>query len=162
MNDTISKISYPAMILYVYNIIDGSNISDCSSGMRLKFSQKSWNCDFSVIPDFQSTYILLEMYRSQSQLSVELRIVKIGPVSMVWFLTFKSSTEKCLVHGIQPNSRPGTHRPVAQVIAVLSQHSKQQGFMYRWLKYMQIFLSYFNHTIHILINHVGASCSPQN
>jgi len=35
--------------------------------------------DFSGIPDFQSSYILIDMYRSQSQLSVELWILKIGP-----------------------------------------------------------------------------------
>jgi len=59
-----------------------------STGMRLKFHQKSGNCDFFGIPDFQSSYIWLEINRSQSQLSVELWILKIGPVSLVRFSKF--------------------------------------------------------------------------
>ena len=42
------------------------------TGMRLKFHQKSGNSEFSGISDFQRSYILPEMNRSQSQLSVEL------------------------------------------------------------------------------------------
>ena len=48
-----------------------------STGMRLKFHTKSGSSEFSGIPDCQSCNITLEMNRCQSQLSVELWILKI-------------------------------------------------------------------------------------
>ena len=59
------------------------------TGMRLKFHQKSGSSEFSRIPDFQSSYILLDTNRSQSQLSIELWILKIGPVSLVRYSKLK-------------------------------------------------------------------------
>ena len=45
----------------------------------------SKNLKLAFIPVFQSSYILLETNRSPSQLSVELLILKIGPVILVRF-----------------------------------------------------------------------------
>jgi len=57
--------------------------------MRLKFHKKSGSNEFYGISDFQSSYILPGMDRPQSQLSVELKIWKIRPVSLVRFSKLK-------------------------------------------------------------------------
>ena len=63
------------------------------TGMRLTFHQKSASSEFTVnnvkISDSQHFYILLQMNRSPSQISVELWILKIGLVILVWFSIFK-------------------------------------------------------------------------
>jgi len=77
------------------------NFKLCSlSGMRLKFPQKTWNWFFSGIPDFHRSYILLEMNRSLSQISVELWILKIRlskfyrKMGLIWALKIWNNLKK--------------------------------------------------------------------